>query len=293
MNYEKIYKLLIEYRKQNKPTGYVENHHILMKSMGGDDDADNLVLLTGREHYIAHLLLHKIHSRRETAYALWMMQCKSKHNDCKPYIKNSRMYEWARIEFKKYISNQSKLRIGNKSSSYGTMWICNIQLKENKKIKKDAEIPVGWVVGRNLWKHKKQCVVCGKTFYKPQVLTCSSECNSIRISKQMKGTVRKRMTKTKRQIQKENIELNKQKKLDEFENYKDFLSTKFNFDCCVNDEELYKLIYHYYIDSNLGLFDFCECIHYPLTPMTLSNKFKKYINNYVNPRNKSSSIRRR
>ena len=37
--------------------GYIEKHHILPKSLGGDNSANNLVRLTAREHYICHLLL--------------------------------------------------------------------------------------------------------------------------------------------------------------------------------------------------------------------------------------------
>lgn len=40
----------------------VENHHILPKcfKLGGERDKDNLVYLTSKEHYIAHLLLRKM-----------------------------------------------------------------------------------------------------------------------------------------------------------------------------------------------------------------------------------------
>lgn len=39
---------------------YTEKHHIIPRSMGGKDTKENLVVLTAREHYIAHLLLTKI-----------------------------------------------------------------------------------------------------------------------------------------------------------------------------------------------------------------------------------------
>lgn len=51
MDYNKIYEQLIEKRKINPVTeGYKENHHILPRSMGGDNSKENLVYLTGREH---------------------------------------------------------------------------------------------------------------------------------------------------------------------------------------------------------------------------------------------------
>ena len=40
---------------------YTEVHHILPRCLGGTDDPDNLVILTYREHYLAHWLLTKIH----------------------------------------------------------------------------------------------------------------------------------------------------------------------------------------------------------------------------------------
>ena len=39
---------------------YYEIHHIIPKSLGGNNSTDNLVKLTAREHYICHLLLVKM-----------------------------------------------------------------------------------------------------------------------------------------------------------------------------------------------------------------------------------------
>jgi hypothetical protein len=79
-----------------------------------------------------------------------------------PYVKNSRMYEWVRKEFVKCISLNSK---GEKNSQFNTQWICNIDLQENKKIQKDSNIPIGWIIGRNVWKLSW-----------PRTLTCE-KCN--------------------------------------------------------------------------------------------------------------------
>ena len=70
MNYEKLYQSLIQKRKTNpisKEDQYCECHHIIPKSEGGTDDKDNLVNLTAREHFIAHLLLAKIYDD----YKMW------------------------------------------------------------------------------------------------------------------------------------------------------------------------------------------------------------------------------
>lgn len=73
MNHQYIYDCLIQKRQREPATGYTERHHILPRSMGGSDDPSNLVVLTGREHWIAHLLLWKIHRNRQTAFACRMM----------------------------------------------------------------------------------------------------------------------------------------------------------------------------------------------------------------------------
>ena len=45
-------------------------------------------------------------------------------------------------------------QVGEKNSQAGTIWICNIITKENKKVKK-GNIPEGWIAGRSKWKRKK------------------------------------------------------------------------------------------------------------------------------------------
>ena len=70
MNYKKIYDSLIEKRKNyvlskmdpsDKNYIATEVHHIVPKCNGGLDVESNLIRLTSREHYIAHLLLWKIY----------------------------------------------------------------------------------------------------------------------------------------------------------------------------------------------------------------------------------------
>jgi hypothetical protein len=61
MNYFIIYENLISNAKLNpKIDTYKETHHILPKCMGGDDSKENLVMLTARQHYLAHWLLYKL-----------------------------------------------------------------------------------------------------------------------------------------------------------------------------------------------------------------------------------------
>jgi len=156
MNYKKIYDTLIHKRKQNPPIGYIENHHIVMRSMGGSNNKENLVKLTGREHWIAHLLLYKIHRNDKTAHACNMMSMRCEERGI-PFVKNSRMYEKIRIRCAKLMSAKNKIsHKGKNNSQYDTRWICNLSLKENKKIQSSMTIPDGWVAGRNKWKVKNK-----------------------------------------------------------------------------------------------------------------------------------------
>ena len=62
MNYQRHYDLLIKSRRENPSSSdYYEKHHILPRSLGGSDDPKNIIKLTAREHFFAHLLLAKIH----------------------------------------------------------------------------------------------------------------------------------------------------------------------------------------------------------------------------------------
>ena len=91
MNYQKIYSSLIKRAKTRELIeGYKESHHITPKCLGGSDDADNLVDLTAREHFIAHLLLAKIHNNSKLWVAVLMMKGKKQR-----YI-NGRLYEMAK-----------------------------------------------------------------------------------------------------------------------------------------------------------------------------------------------------
>jgi len=69
MNYRKVYNQIIERaRKENRKKGegtYYELHHVIPKCTGGTNKKGNLVLLTAREHFICHFLLHLQHPTNE------------------------------------------------------------------------------------------------------------------------------------------------------------------------------------------------------------------------------------
>ena len=105
--YTKIYKSLIESRIIS-PTvsSYYEKHHIIPKSMGGSNKKDNIVKLTAREHFIAHMLLVRItygDDKTKMRYAL-MRLLKNPSNNLEKI--NSRYYEIARKENLKALKNK-------------------------------------------------------------------------------------------------------------------------------------------------------------------------------------------
>ena len=149
--------------------------------MNGSDEPENIVNLTPEEHYVAHQLLIKMHPGNSAiVFAAYMMTVGRIGN---------KLYGWLR---KKHSRTMAKQRLGKGNGSFGTRWICNIDLQENKKISKDDQIPKGWIAGRNKWKTDSKvfntCTVCGKAFYAPRKRkTCSEDCYKKSLRKKRKS----------------------------------------------------------------------------------------------------------
>jgi len=96
MNYETHYNKLIERARTRLLECYTERHHIVPRCMGGSDDAENLINLTAREHYVAHQLLVKIYPRNgKLVYAARMMTIGTETHD----RSKNRMYSWLKEKF--------------------------------------------------------------------------------------------------------------------------------------------------------------------------------------------------
>jgi len=108
MNYQKIYNQFISDRLNKVPVGYFEKHHILPKSLGGNDDKSNLIKLTAQDHYFAHELLAKIYGGK-MSNALWMMTTSKK------YKKSRIIYEQAKKKQSLFLSKQ-KYRLSKSPS---------------------------------------------------------------------------------------------------------------------------------------------------------------------------------
>jgi len=112
MNYLKVYCSLIRNaEKRTPPDGYTEKHHIFPKSIFGNNN--RIVILTAREHYIAHALLEKVYMCRYGAsdertkkmtYAFFLMNSKTNGND----YTNSTLYERCRLRTSEMISKSLK-----------------------------------------------------------------------------------------------------------------------------------------------------------------------------------------
>ena len=100
MNYLSIYNSIVSNarsagRKKRKHIDpkyvYYERHHIKPKCLGGENDKENLILLTAKEHFVVHQLLIKIYPNTyKLVFALRMM-CR---NNNKNHIRNNKEYEW-------------------------------------------------------------------------------------------------------------------------------------------------------------------------------------------------------
>lgn len=145
MDYQKIYDNLMKKRLENPPTEKFERHHIVPRSLGGSNN--NIVKLTYREHYIAHLLLCRIHRGTRNYFpmlrALNMMRM-GREGD---FIKSSRMFEYFREDFARMMSESQS---GEGNSQYGTSWYYHPELRMNKKFKVGDIIPEGFIKGRVL-----------------------------------------------------------------------------------------------------------------------------------------------
>lgn len=139
MDYEANYNEYIDYvktlnREREGETLY-EFHHIIPKSLGGGDDKENLVLLTYREHYLAHYLLWKIYNNKEMMFSFWLM------NNTKDKINfkiNSKIYSKLKSNF---IEQQSK-----KVVCLETGKIYNSQLEAAR----DNDLSDGWSIRRSI-----------------------------------------------------------------------------------------------------------------------------------------------
>ena len=123
MDYLRIYNALME-RAKDRPTkgrngknGY-EYHHIVPRSFGGTDESFNIVSLTYKEHWLAHLLLVKIADtpeKRYKAHQAILMMGRILEKRC------GKMYEVSRRNISNYVSTKHKGTLIVKDATTGIM----------------------------------------------------------------------------------------------------------------------------------------------------------------------------
>lgn len=93
--FSKFYFAIVNHRLANPANDTVEHHHIIPKSLGGSNDATNIVKLSAREHFICHCLLIRMLSGKNKSKMVYaahnMMFWKSRDNQ-REYKVNSKLY---------------------------------------------------------------------------------------------------------------------------------------------------------------------------------------------------------
>jgi hypothetical protein len=105
IHYLNRYLKLISYAIQHPSvTEFNEEHHILPESMGGDNKDTNLVILSARQHYLAHWMLWKAYKSKEMTSAFFAMSNQNNQYQGRTRRITSRTYELLRMEFAQLIS---------------------------------------------------------------------------------------------------------------------------------------------------------------------------------------------
>lgn len=100
MNYASLYTRLIQRalseNRVRSVGSYYEAHHIVPKCLGGTDDKSNIVLLTAKEHFVAHRVLIRVYpGDSKIAYA-YIMMCRMNNGLQSRILPSSRAYQEAR-----------------------------------------------------------------------------------------------------------------------------------------------------------------------------------------------------
>lgn len=115
--YTRIYNNIISQARQRKtPPLYFEKHHVIPRSLGGSNSADNIVKLTYKEHFICHILLPKMlegAAKGKMYYALCKFKVKNKEQE---KVFNSSRYEFYKIKYKNSLKGVNNHRYGVKLS---------------------------------------------------------------------------------------------------------------------------------------------------------------------------------
>lgn len=170
--YAKLYhRIITKHGCQEKPGDghYYERHHIVPRSMGGNDERQNLVYVRVRVHFLLHVILTKAVLVEYQRRACWCVICFSANNE-KQMVRrklNSRLTQLVREEhnanlktLKWYNNGTESIRLFPEEQipngftpgrlklppRAGTKYITDGI--RTKRLKADQPIPEGWVYGQ-------------------------------------------------------------------------------------------------------------------------------------------------
>jgi hypothetical protein len=150
MNYKEVYdRICSKAKSENRVKGkgvYYEAHHIIPKSHGGDGLVSqykwhpNVVLLTAKEHFLAHRLLCRVFPKSLSLRKAWWAMCNQKApNQERIYKPSARAFEEARIGFVESHTGENHplygkgyLQAGEKNPAFGKPQ--SSELRERKRI---------------------------------------------------------------------------------------------------------------------------------------------------------------
>ena len=170
MNYKRLYDQIIEKAtvsgRKRSDGNYYEKHHIIPRSICGNDTVENLVLLTAKEHFVCHHLLTKFTSgsdKMKMCFAFWAM-CNQLSGDVQRHYRvNASTYQYAKQQFAESNSKKHK----GKKIAQKNLELLRERMKTNNPMKgrKGSKNPL---FGLNRPEHIKQKIREAKAANKMQ-----------------------------------------------------------------------------------------------------------------------------
>jgi hypothetical protein len=110
--YETWYADITKRGQDRHTDSYTESHHIVPRSLGGNNLPENITKLTAREHFICHWLLVKIHREGEAHWkmlnAIRIMRAENKNQHRYSNRITARVYSNLKEEYSKIQSEKNK-----------------------------------------------------------------------------------------------------------------------------------------------------------------------------------------
>lgn len=105
MTYNDFIDGIISSRGRKLTQGYKEKHHIIPRCLGGNDEPENLIELTAKQHFVAHKLLAEENVNNKKLISAWNMMAFPKGKTKRDFQITPEQYEELRLLW----SNQMKL----------------------------------------------------------------------------------------------------------------------------------------------------------------------------------------